>query len=378
MERALSLAHDAAAFASPNPAVGCVLLRAGVVLGEGAHRYDARDHAEIAALKHAAAQGHAVRGATAYVTLEPCSHYGRTGPCADALLAAGIARCVVATGDPNPLVRGGGFAKLRAGGVQVDVLDPASGLAQAARRLTDAFAFAIQFGRPLVTRKAAVSSDGMLAPAVRSAERAPHWLTGEAARADVHQLRHANDAVLTGIGTVLADDPALTDRTDVPRRRPLLRVVLDARLRMPLDARLVQGAANDVLVLCGEDADTGREQALRARGVEVLRLAAPHGRVDLREVLGTLQQRGIRSVLAEGGSTLNGALLEADLADKIVLYFAPSELGRDAVPFAAGDAPPRALQQRLSAMQTAAFAHGTGEDLRVSGYLHDPWADIAT
>lgn len=396
MRRALYLAEEAAILASPNPTVGCVLVRDGRVLGEGAHRYDERDHAEIVALKDARARGYEVRGATAYVTLEPCSHHGRTGPCADALLAADVARCVVATVDPNPLVRGRGLKTLRAGGVQVELFAAtgedealnAAGeegallrdeilLAGKAQRLNDAFAFAFQFGRPFVTLKAAVSMDGMLAPA-RSARFAarPHWLTGEAARADVQVLRHASDAILTGIGTVLADNPGLTDRTGLPRRRPLLRVVTDAALRIPIDAGLVETAAEDVLVLCGDDASSEREAQLLSRGVEVVRLAAAHGRVDLHAALRLLRDRGVRSLLAEGGSVLNGELVKAGLVDKVVLYYAPTELGEDALPFAAGEGSPYGLQERLTGTERMAFPNGSGEDVRVSGYLHDPWAAV--
>lgn len=395
MRRALGLAREAAALASPNPTVGCVLVREGCVLGEGAHRYDERDHAEIVALQDARVRGHEAHGATAYVTLEPCSYQGRTGPCADALLAAGLARCVVATTDPNPLVRGHGLGKLRAGGMQVELfatgeeesLDATSEegallrdemmLAAEAQRLNDAFAFAIQFGRPFVTLKAAVSMDGMLAPA-RSArfEAKPHWLTGEAARADVQVLRHRSDAVLTGIGTVLADNPGLTDRTGLPRRTPLLRVVTDAALRIPMDAELVGTAAEDVLVLCGEDASSEREAQLLSRGVEVVRLGSSHGRVDLHAALRVLRDRGVRGLLAEGGSVLNGELVKAGLVDKVVLYYSPTELGEDALPFAAGEGSPYGLQERLTGVQRRAFPHGSGEDVRVSGYLRDPWAAL--
>ncbi len=393
MQRALGLAREAAAFASPNPTVGCVLVRSGAVLGEGAHRYDARDHAEIVALNDAAARRLDVRGATAYVTLEPCSHRGRTGPCADALVTAGVARCVVATVDPNPLVRGSGIAKLLACGVRVDVLAAGScesfdsegaevrrgerRLAHEARRLNDAFAFAIQLGRPFVTLKAAVSADGMLAPApgVRL-EGKPHWLTGEAARLDVQRLRHASDAILAGIGTVLADDPVLSDRTGRPRRRPLLRVVLDAGLRIPLASQIVKSAAADVLVLCGEDASQKREADLIAHGVDVVRLPAVEGRIDPWALLQVLQKRSVRSVLVEGGSALHGNLLSADLVDKVVLYCAASELGLDAVPFAAGTESLDRLQARLTGSERMSFAHGPEEDVRVSGYLRDPWLGV--
>ena len=385
LNRALTLARDAAAFASPNPTVGCVLTRDDTILGEGAHLYDARDHAEIAALKQAAALGRNVRGATAYVTLEPCSHHGRTGPCSDALIAAGIARCVVATIDPNPLVSGQGLAKLRDANIEVVLADPQSALAQQARRLNDAFAHFIQHHRPFITLKAALSVDGKLAPphATRTTA-APHWLTGAAARADVQLLRHASDAILTGIGTILADNPSLTDRTRLPRRRPLLRIILDSALRTPLDSTLLTSAADDLLILCSTDATTApadRERALISRNAKVLRIPATNGHLDLNALLTTLAGRNILSILIEAGSALNGSLLRANLVDKLVLYYAERELGLDAVPFAANFDSPYALQQRLTQTTRIPFPSDLtpyAEDVRITGYLHDPWANIST
>jgi len=261
------------------------------------------------------------------------------------------------------------------------VLAPASELAEQARRLNDAFAFSIRHERPFVTLKAAVSVDGKLAPAPSArTELSPHWLTGATARGDVQRLRHALDAVLTGRGTVLADDPELTDRTGLPRRRPLLRVVLDARLRIPLDSKLVQSAAdggrNDVLVFCAEDASDEHESELRSRNVEVHRLPLREGRLDLRVALDHLQQHHVRSVLTEAGSALNGSLLRAHLADKVVLYFAEQELGVEAIPFAEGTSP-FLLQQQLSSVERVSLPHAPdGEDIRITGYLHDPWSDI--
>jgi diaminohydroxyphosphoribosylaminopyrimidine deaminase/5-amino-6-(5-phosphoribosylamino)uracil reductase len=382
LRRALELASDAAAFASPNPTVGCVLLRpeTTTVLGEGAHFYDNFDHAEIAALKQAQAAGHDLHGATAYVTLEPCVHHGRTGPCSDALIAAGITRCVVATLDPNPLVRGKGLARLSAAGVEVMVLAADTENAQQARRLNDGFAFAIQHERPFVTLKAALSVDGKIAPA--AAERshvAPFWLTGLAARADVQRLRHASDAILTGIGTVLADDPELTDRTGMPRRRPLLRVVLDPRLRIPLESKLVRSAAaerhKDLFVMCDEEASEERATELRELGVEIHRLPRREGRLDLRVALDVLNEHRIRSVLTEAGSALNGSLLRDGLVDRVVLYFAEQELGASALPFAEGTSP-YLVQQQMSAVERKTFANAMSEDVRISGYLHDPWAGL--
>jgi diaminohydroxyphosphoribosylaminopyrimidine deaminase/5-amino-6-(5-phosphoribosylamino)uracil reductase len=377
LSRALGLAEQAVGLASPNPTVGCVLAHGDASIGEGAHLYDERDHAEIAALKQAARLGHATLGVTAYVTLEPCSHHGRTGPCADALIAAGITHCVVATKDPNPLVSGSGIAKLRAANIDVTLLDPAHPFAQRARALNDAFAHFIQHRRPFVTLKAAMSVDGKLAPPPSTRlVAAPQWLTGAAARADVQRLRHASDAILTGIGTVLADDPWLTDRTGLPRRRPLLRVILDSDLRTPLHCKLVSTNANDVLLLCAASAPAERQRALRARNIEVHEMPnAPDGKLDLCAVLAALAERNILSLLLEAGSALNASFLRADLVDRLVLYITEQELGLDAVPFAAGF-DPYVLQQSLAQPTRASFsseAQPPTEDVRIAGYLHDPW-----
>jgi diaminohydroxyphosphoribosylaminopyrimidine deaminase/5-amino-6-(5-phosphoribosylamino)uracil reductase len=377
LSRALELARSAAGLASPNPTVGCVIAHGERILGEGAHHYDARDHAEIVALKQAASLGHSVHGATAYVTLEPCAHHGRTGPCAEALIAAQLSRCVVATVDPNPLVGGQGLEKLHAAGVEVDLANPAAALAVEARRLNDAFAFSMLHQRPFVTLKAALSVDGKLAPphSARTAV-APHWITGEAARADAQQLRHANDAILTGIGTVLADNPSLTDRTGLPRGRPLLRVVLDSELRTPLDSALVTTAAGDLLIVCAASAPPDREATLLARGAEVLRVPSRDMHLDLAAVFAALAERQLISVLVEAGSTLNGSLLRAGLADKLVLYYAERELGLDALPFAVGFPSPYAVQQGLTSTSRATFPNRGAEDIRINGYLHDPWLNI--
>ena len=374
MRRALALAEATAGLASPNPQVGCVLVRAGgrgdsAVLGEGAHRYAARDHAEIVALKQAAAREHEVRGATAYVTLEPCSHHGRTGPCADALVAAGVARCVVATLDANPVVRGRGVEKLRAAGIAVHV-----GVLQAeARALNDAFAWSIQRGQPMVTLKAALSVDGKLAPPPSTRVRTePHWLSGPESRGEVQRMRHTSDAILTGIGTVLADDPALTDRTGLERRRPLLRVVLDSLLRIPLQSGLVTSAAasrdEDLLVFCGKEAEASRVAELEAQGVRVRRVRGGR-RLDLTEVLAALDKEKVLSVLLEAGPGLNGAFLAARLVQEVVLFYAETELGEGALPFAEGMASPYLLEQRLRQVRRRTF----GRDACVSGVLVDPW-----
>ena len=365
MRRALAQAEASVGLASPNPQVGCVLVRDGVVLGEGAHHYDARDHAEIVALKMATACGLDATGATAYVTLEPCTHHGRTGPCADALILAGIGRGVVATLDANPLVRGRGVERMREAGIAVTV----GVLETEARELNDAFAWSITRGRPMVTLKAALSVDGKLAPpaAARSGTE-PHWLTGPEARAEVQRMRHASDAILTGIGTVLADDPALTDRTGLERRRPLLRVVLDSLLRIPPGCKLVASARSDVLVFCGEDAAAERVTALERFGVRVKRVRGGR-RLDLAEVFAALHQEQVLSVLLEAGTALNGAFLAAGLVQKVVLFYAETELGEGALAFAEGVENPFLFEQGLKRVKRRIF----GQDRCVSGMINDPW-----
>ena len=370
MQRALELTRAAPGLASPNPQVGCVIVRDNRIVGEGAHIYDERDHAEIVALRHARERGTDLSGATAYVTLEPCSHHGRTGPCADALIAAGVRRVVVATVDPNPQVSGRGIARLRAAGIDVTV----GVLQPEARAINDAFARFIQTGRPLVTLKAALSADGMLAPpASARTARQPHWLTGPQSRAEVQRLRHAADAVLTGIGTVLADDPLLTDRSGLPRRRSLLRVVLDSRLRTPLDSQLVRSAHDDLLIFCDANAEPDHAAALESAGVAIERIAQRGGRLDLHAVLAALAARQIISVLLECGSELNGAFLAQNLVDKVVLFHAPTELGAGALPFAAGVGPPSVLEQSLKQITRTNY----GPDACVAGVLRDPWASVS-
>jgi diaminohydroxyphosphoribosylaminopyrimidine deaminase / 5-amino-6-(5-phosphoribosylamino)uracil reductase len=361
MRRALDLARGTVGLASPNPQVGCVVVRDGVVVGEGAHFYEAKDHAEVVALRQA---GDAARGATAYVTLEPCSHFGRTGPCADALIAAGVRRVVAATLDPNPLVSGQGLARLRAAGVEVEV-----GVCEAeARAVNEAFACWVRTGRPLVVMKAAVSADGMIAPAVGVAGEI-YWVTGPEARAEVQQMRHAADAVLTGIGTLLADDPLLTDRSGGARRRKLLRVVLDSRLRMPLDSKLVESASGDVLVVCDREAEAERVAVLEAAGVDVVRVGeGSAGRLDLGAVLDLLGHRKILSVMLECGSELNGAFLAAGLVDRVVLFKSEKKLG-EGVRFAAEAESLQIVERAMQGVRREMF----GEDERVSGWLRDVW-----
>ncbi len=387
MQRALELAKATLGLASPNPQVGCVIAHENIVVGEGAHRYDLRDHAEIAALKQA---GEQARGATAYVTLEPCSHHGRTGPCANALLEAGVTRVVAATLDPNPLVAGSGMAILERGSVQVE-----HGLLQAeARALNDAFARYILTGMPLVTLKSALSVDGKLAPLpIQRAPGAPFWLTGTAAREEVHRFRHANDAILTGIGTVMADDPLVTDRSNLQRRRRLLRVVLDTHCRTPLSARLVESVNDDLLIFCARSAPNDRQRALRQRGVQVealplltsseLGTCGAKPELDLRAMLKRLGEMEMLSVLLESGPGLNAAFLSAGLVDKAVLFFSETELGEDAIPFADPAHSPFSLIEQLANVDRCDFmselTNGTRQlDACVRGTLHDPWAETFT
>jgi len=384
MQRALKLAAETVSLASPNPQVGCVLVRAtpqgdsAEIIGEGAHLYDQRDHAEIVALKQAAAHSISTQGATAYVTLEPCSHHGRTPPCANALIAAGITRCVIATQDPNPQVSGQGIEKLRAAKIEVTL----GVLEQPARDLNEAFAHFIQHRTPFVTLKAALSVDGKLAPPPASRHpNQPHWLTGPAARYEVQRLRHASDAVLTGIGTVLADDPQLTDRSgllghnNLPRRRPLLRVILDTHLRIPLTSQLVHSAAGargsnaDLLILCGETAPSSKFAALTERGAQVETIPHHTGRLSLPAVLSTLAERDILSLLLECGSHLNGGFLRQNLVDKAVLIYAETELGDQAIPFAQGVPSPYLFEQSLHRITRTNY----DPDACITGYLHDPW-----
>src|ERR1700738_2288670 len=280
MTRALELARRGIGLTSPNPAVGCVVLDcAGQVIGEGWHEYDLLDHAEVVALKearqHAASAGtkDRLRGGTAYVTLEPCNHTGRTGPCTEALIAAGVKRGVAATAGPKPGVEGHGLERLRAAGIETTL-----GVCEAeAQRINEGFAKWIQHKRPLLLMKVAMTLDGRIAPpAGVQAAHAPYWITCEAARRAVQPLRWQADAALTGVDTVLADDPMLTDRSGLRRRRPLLRVVLDSALRMPVDCKMVKSADNDLVVFTVSE-DEKRTAEVRERGVRVEALPAPAG-----------------------------------------------------------------------------------------------------
>ena len=363
MQRALELARRGIAVTSPNPAVGCVVLdRAGQVSGEGWHEYDLVDHAEVIALRVAAQHaGDRLRGGTAYVTLEPCNHTGRTPPCTDALIASGISRVVAATIDPNPTVAGHGMEKMRAAGIEA-VLGPCEA---EARRLNEGFARWSQHKRPLVLMKVAMTLDGRIAPPLgQHSAREPYWITCEAARRAVQPLRWQADAALTGVDTVLADDPMLTDRSGLRRRRPLLRVILDSALRMPLDSKIVTTAQKDVVVFT-VSTDQPRIEQLRNQGVRVEVLPAEAGRVPLGKVLDKLGEEGILSILTETGTRLNTALLSAGLVDRVHLFVSPQIMGSDAIPAFRGM--PHAIQ--MAEVEVERYAN----DLGLCSLLKDPW-----
>ncbi len=380
MQHALDLARKAIGLASPNPLVGCVIVQNGEIVGQGFHEYDGRSHAEILALR---AAGGKARGAILYVNLEPCNHTGRTGPCTGAIIAAGITRVVAAMQDPNPLVAGSGFEKLRGAGLEVHC----GLLEEQARVLNEAFACSIVTQKPFVTLKSALTLDGQLAWPRAEAKSAnslanksqskssnkPNaaWITSEESRAEVHRMRHASDALLTGIGTILADNPLLTDRSGLPRRRRLLRVILDTKLRLTPEARIVKTLDDDLLVVTSTPLTAPRARKLQNAGVELFHVrplrSGPAG-IDLRAVLAELGRREILSVMLEAGPTLNGAALTAGVVHKLVLFYAPKIAGGGAVPFArAPNLVPAALGN-LSIRQI-------GPDVVVEGYLQNVYRD---
>jgi diaminohydroxyphosphoribosylaminopyrimidine deaminase/5-amino-6-(5-phosphoribosylamino)uracil reductase len=363
MKRALELAARGIGVTSPNPAVGCVILdRAGQVVGEGWHEYDLLDHAEIVALREAREHaGERLKGGTAFVTLEPCNHTGRTGPCSEALIEAGLGRVVAATVDPNPNVAGHGLEALRAAGLQASV-----GVCEKeARRINEGFARWIQSKRPLLLMKVAMTLDGRIAPpAGQQAPHQPYWITGEASRAAVQSLRWQADATLTGVDTVLADDPWLTDRSELRRRRKLLRVVLDSALRTPLDSKMVVGAQDDLLIFTVSKDETKIDE-LKKRGVRVEVLAAESGRVPLGKVLDKLGDEGILTVISEAGTRLNTALLAGGLVDRVHLFVSPQIMGSDAIP---------AFHKMTQFVKMAEVeVERYGNDLGLCSLLKDPW-----
>jgi diaminohydroxyphosphoribosylaminopyrimidine deaminase/5-amino-6-(5-phosphoribosylamino)uracil reductase len=377
LRRAIELAQRGTGLTSPNPRVGAVLIDAeGEVVGSGFHTYEGVKHAEVLAIEQA---GTKARGATLYINLEPCSHQGRTGPCADAVIAAGIRRVVASMSDPNPQVSGQGFARLRAAGVEL-----ATGiLEEEAKQINEGFAKYIRHGTPLITLKAAMTLDGKIAPPPGKDQAPPAhgaggstggWITSEPARAHVHELRHENDAIMVGVGTVIADDPLLTDRSGLSRRRPLLRVIVDSLLRLPLESRVVKTAQNDVLVLCSF-AEQSKKQRLLDHGIRVEQVpyASTDGRPSMGGVVKRLGELEITSMIIEGGAMVNGAALASGIVDKVFLYYAPKILaGTGAIPFASGEG----FRKMSDAAHVRSLRlHRFGEDFAVEGYLRDPYVD---
>ena len=358
MARALALASRGLGTTSPNPPVGAVVVRRGRVVGEGYHRRAGGPHAEALALRRAGARA---RGATLYVTLEPCCHLDkRTPPCVPSIITSGIMRVVVAARDPNPRVRGRGATALRRAGLHVDL-----GVEQAgAEKLIEPYRTLITTGRPFVTLKVASTLDGKIATA-RGESR---WITGPGARALVHFLRARADAILTGIGTILADDPSLTARTGAAHGPTPLRIVLDPSLRIPPRAKVLRDRKAPTLVVTTPDASAAKRAALKKIGVEALVLPSRRGRIQWRALLAELGRRGVASLVIEGGAEVNASALREGAVDRVLVFLAPRMLGgKDAVGVIGGRSPARlseALQlKRVSVMRV-------GPDILVEGYLH--------
>lgn len=359
MAEALELGARGRGLCSPNPMVGAVVVREGRVVGRGFHARAGGPHAEVEALREA---GDRASGATLYCTLEPCNHQGRTPPCVDAILEAGIRRVVAAVRDPNPRVRGGGMRALEAAGVET-----LSGCLEAeARSQNRVFFFAMERRRPHVTLKCALTLDGKIA----AFDGQARWITGADARREAHRLRRESDAVMVGIGTALADDPALTVRLDPPWPREPLRVVVDSRGRLPVDARVIDaGSASRVVVAVTEQAPIERVTRLESRGVTVLACKSGEGGVDLTDLCARLFGMDVTSVLLEGGSELNGGFLDADLVDRVAVFIAPMLIGGAPAPTAvAGHGRVLADARRLS----AASVRSVGADWLIEGDVIRP------
>jgi len=375
MRQALDLALQGTAITSPNPRVGAIIVNPqGSVVGTGFYTLAGVTHAEILALHQA---GDGARGGTLYINLEPHGHHSNNPPCTDAIIASGIRRVVAAMKDPNPQVSGKGFAQLRGAGIVVDV----GLLEREARRLNESFAKYVLTRRPLVTLKSGMTLDGKIAPppgeslnpsALGTSGATGGWITSAEARSHVQELRHESDAIMVGVGTVIADDPLLTDRTGRPRRRPLLRAIVDSRLRLPQESRLVKTVHNDVLVFCSF-AEENKRKDLEAMGIRVeqVPLGSSDGRPDITEIIARLGQMEVTSLLIEGGALINWTALASGIVDKVFLYYAPKILaGTGSVPFAGGPG-----YQHLSeaAMVRNVTLHRFGEDFAVEGYLRDPY-----
>jgi diaminohydroxyphosphoribosylaminopyrimidine deaminase/5-amino-6-(5-phosphoribosylamino)uracil reductase len=355
MRRALALAAKGAGQVSPGPLVGCVLVSlSGEIVGEGFYVYKKLKHAETYALEQAGKSAH---GATAYVSLEPHAHHGRTPPCTDALINAGVRRVISPIEDPNPNVSGKGFAHLRAAGVDVAV----GLMAREAGQLNEKYLHFLATGRPFVHLKLAASLDGKIATRTGESE----WITGPESRARVHELRHEYDAILVGAGTALADDPLLTDRSGKPRSKPLIRVLLDESLKIPLKAKLVATAAEAPLIIfAGQKAESAKLDLLRSAEVEVV-CDESNGR-DFLYILNELGTRSIQSVLVEGGATVASKLLETSLVNKVSFFLAPMIIGGREATSAIGGIGVARLADALRLHNVEVLRHG--EDIEVTGY----------
>jgi diaminohydroxyphosphoribosylaminopyrimidine deaminase/5-amino-6-(5-phosphoribosylamino)uracil reductase len=356
MRRALGLAARGTGQVSPSPLVGCVIVsREGEIVGEGFYLYEEVRHAETIALEQAGARA---RGATAYVSLEPHSHHGRTPPCTEALIQAGVKRVVAPIEDPNPLVSGKGFARLCEAGIEVQM----GLLEREAARLNEAYIHSIRHARPFVHLKLACSLDGKIATRTGDSR----WITGEEARVRVQELRHMSDAILVGAGTALADDPLLTDRSGKARRRPLMRVVLDADLRLSPESKLATSAReHPLLVFTSLDADERTDSALVGLGVEIVR--DPSGGRNLSNVLRELGSRSIQSVLIEGGANVAGAFFDMGLIDKVSFFIAPLIIGGRNAPSAIGGEGAQKIVEASRLKEVEITRHGT--DLEITGYI---------
>jgi diaminohydroxyphosphoribosylaminopyrimidine deaminase/5-amino-6-(5-phosphoribosylamino)uracil reductase len=356
MRRALELAARGAGQVSPSPLVGCVIARDdGEVVGEGFYLYEGVKHAETLALEQAGARVH---GATAYVSLEPHAHQGRTPPCTIALIEAGIKRVVAPVEDPNPLVSGRGFKHLREAGIEVEV----GLLAPEAARLNEKYIHAMRHARPFVHLKLACSLDGRIATRTGDAR----WITNEASRARVHQLRHEYDAILVGARTAIADDPLLTDRSRLPRHRPLTRILLDDKLQLSPDSQLARTAREAPLIIfTSGTADERAATALQARGVEIVRV--PNGGArDLALVLENLHGRSLQSVLVEGGATVAGMFLDANLVAKVSFFIAPLIIGGSDSRAAVAGAGATRIADATRLRDVEITQHGS--DVEITGY----------
>lgn len=356
MQQALQIAAYAAGRTSPNPLVGAVIVKDGRVVGQGWHRKAGTEHAEIHALRQA---GELAAGATIYVTLEPCSHYGRTGPCSKALIDAGIKRVVIAMLDPNPLVAGKGVAMLKAAGIEVE-----TGLLQEqAERLNEVFLKWIMTKMPFAVMKTAMTLDGKIATAAGNSK----WISNEVSRRRVHELRDVYDGILVGIGTVLADDPALTTRLASQSGKNPLRIVVDSRARTPLTAKVVTDGQAETLIAVTVAAEAAKVEALRQAGVEVL-VVNDGQQVDLKQLFCRLGERGICSIFVEGGALINYSLLKAGLIDKVYSFIAPKMVGGSSAPGPVGGDGVETLDQAflLEDVETELLAG----DILVSGYIN--------